>query len=286
MVHDINLGGTIYISSRRAAEISGYKQDYIGQLARSGAIEAKRVSGLWYVLEESLMRHKEKAESYVPSVVKPKERDDKDVSVSFDGKDYISASRASKITSYSSDYITQLARAGTVLGRQVGSRWFVDRESLLAHKSKKDALLASVQRDSVGLENKKSSDFFETQEESISKQTHFTYLRDDNKDFLPLKNAVEDTQLKGEGQNENITNIPIRIVPSQEKIPGEKTGKPVFFVLMSVVGIGIFASVLFFNFSRVGYPKMPVLEGKGASLIKMMQSLLSKELYFSRANDF
>ena len=66
MAQEINLGGTIYISSKYAAEKTGYTQDYIGQLARGGSIEAKRVSGMWYILEESLRAYKEKADQFVP----------------------------------------------------------------------------------------------------------------------------------------------------------------------------------------------------------------------------
>ena len=71
--------------------------------------------------------------------------------VSFDGKDYISASRAAKITSYNQDYVGQLARSGKILSRQIGNRWYIEREGLLAHKKEKDGLLGSVQAESVGL---------------------------------------------------------------------------------------------------------------------------------------
>lgn len=48
-----------YISARRAAEITGYTSDYIGQLCRGGKIESKIVGRAWFVLEESLLKHKE-----------------------------------------------------------------------------------------------------------------------------------------------------------------------------------------------------------------------------------
>ena len=41
------IGDENLISSKRAAESSGYAQDYIGQLARKGLIEARRIGGLW-----------------------------------------------------------------------------------------------------------------------------------------------------------------------------------------------------------------------------------------------
>lgn len=193
MAQEINLGGTIYISSKHAAEKTGYTQDYIGQLARGGTIEAKRVSGMWYILEESLRAYKEKADQFVPT---PPEGFTKsteaEVAVSFDGKDYISANRAAKITGYNQDYIGQLARSNQILSRQVGKRWYVDRESLLKHKEEKDALLAAVQVESVGLA--KPEDLQPVQEpeptplEEVAVEqevTHFSYVKEEEAPLIP-----------------------------------------------------------------------------------------------------
>ena len=152
MSDEIPVGDQIYVSSRRASEISGYAQDYIGQLARSHQIEAKRVGGLWYVHMDSLESYKTQ-----PDVMQPisnetrTTQEEPDVLVSFDGRDYISANRASKITGYNQDYIGQLARSGKILARQVGNRWYIDHEGILAHKKEKDSLLAAVQAESVGI---------------------------------------------------------------------------------------------------------------------------------------
>lgn len=51
------MAGKLYISSRRASEISGYAKDYIGQLVRSGKLDAMRVGRSWFVLEASLKKH-------------------------------------------------------------------------------------------------------------------------------------------------------------------------------------------------------------------------------------
>ena len=182
MATEIDLGGTIYISSKNAAEKTGYTQDYIGQLARGGQIEARRVSGMWYILEQSLRDYKEKADQFVP--IPPQgfqPSTSADVSVSFDGKDYISANRAAKITGYNQDYIGQLARSGEVLSRQVGNRWYVDRESLLAHKKEKDGLLAAVQVQSVGLAKPESIPEPEKPAEAAAQEevTHFEYVREE-----------------------------------------------------------------------------------------------------------
>ena len=150
MSDTIHLEGKEFVSAKRASETSGYARDYIGQLARSGLIAAQRVGGLWYVSLESLTEYQKNADSYVP-VQPQKQPQDLDSIVSFDGKDYVSASKAAKLTSYNQDYIGQLARAGKILSRQIGNRWYVERVGLLVHKAQKDALLGAVQAEAVGL---------------------------------------------------------------------------------------------------------------------------------------
>jgi hypothetical protein len=151
MSDEMNIGGKQYVSSKRASELSGYAQDYIGQLARSGQIDAQRVGGLWHVLMDSLLTYKQTADMYKPEPPQVVHTKDPESLITFDGKDYVSAVRAAKITGYNQDYVGQLARGGKILSRQVGNRWYVEREGILAHKREKDSLLASVQAESVGL---------------------------------------------------------------------------------------------------------------------------------------
>jgi len=47
-----------YISSKRAAEITGYAKDYVGQLCRGGYVPARRVGRNWYVLESAIKDHR------------------------------------------------------------------------------------------------------------------------------------------------------------------------------------------------------------------------------------
>jgi len=54
----LTIDGKTYLSSIRAAELVGYTKDYVGQLARSGKIDAKRIGRMWYVHDGSIMRHK------------------------------------------------------------------------------------------------------------------------------------------------------------------------------------------------------------------------------------
>lgn len=218
MAQEINLGGTIYISSKRAAEITGYTQDYVGQLARGGNIIAQRVSGLWYVVEESLRNYKLKADEFKPvppPVVKAEPQ--MESSVSFDGRDYVSTQRAAEITGYHPDYVSQLARNGKVLSRQVGSRWFVDREEIVEHKRHNDALLAAVQAESVGLMKQAEPVVMEKPTED---DLHFTYKAEEPAEASYLPEIQEkDTStpylsndMQSEQSEEQVNEIPIRVI--------------------------------------------------------------------------
>src|SRR3989338_1735979 len=94
-----------YISAREASALTGYSQDYVGQLCRQRKVEAKRIGRIWYVSEDSILN--------------------------IDTRKYISAREASRLSGYSQDYIGQLARAGKVASRMVGRVWHVAEDSLL-----------------------------------------------------------------------------------------------------------------------------------------------------------
>lgn len=214
MAQEINLGGTIYVSSKRAAEMTGYTQDYIGQLARAGNITAQRVSGLWYVVEESLRNYKAKADEFKPTPPSPHTRVERQMesAISFDGKDYVSAQRAADITGYHPDYVGQLARTGKILSRQVGNRWFVDRESVVEHKKHNDALLAAVQAESVGLMRHE-----EVVQAPSGESLHFTYTEAEKPSELISEIIAVNTSapiVEEPESEESITEIPIRVIKS------------------------------------------------------------------------
>lgn len=54
--------GRKYISSKRAAEITGYAKDYVGQLVRMQKLPAERVGRAWYVEESAILRHAKQTE--------------------------------------------------------------------------------------------------------------------------------------------------------------------------------------------------------------------------------
>ncbi len=47
-----------YVSSKRAAKMTGYAKDYIGQLCREGRVPARFVGRNWYVLESAIQDHR------------------------------------------------------------------------------------------------------------------------------------------------------------------------------------------------------------------------------------
>ena len=64
MQDELDFGGELYISSKRAASEYGYTKDYIGQMARSGKIAAKLIGRNWYVLESDLQSKRKHKRSH------------------------------------------------------------------------------------------------------------------------------------------------------------------------------------------------------------------------------
>lgn len=56
-----------YVSSKRAAKMTGYAKDYIGQLCREGRVPARFVGRNWYVLESAIQDHR-----FGTTVIEPK----------------------------------------------------------------------------------------------------------------------------------------------------------------------------------------------------------------------
>jgi len=209
MSDEIQIAGEGYISSKRASEVTGYAQDYIGQLARKGLVEGKRISGLWYVSLKSLEQYKRDAGAYKPTP--PEQRKlppEVDALIAFDGKDFVSAGRAAGITGYHADYVGQLAREGKVLSRQVGSRWYVDREGILSHKKTKDALLAVVQREAVGIPKKEGSAAAQTLDYRGA-GPYLTYTQD-NGDLFPVLSTAERRERESISASRDVSTLESR----------------------------------------------------------------------------
>lgn len=55
---ELTIDGKTYLSSKKAAAVTGYAKDYVGQLCREGRVEAKLVGRSWYVYEPSIREHR------------------------------------------------------------------------------------------------------------------------------------------------------------------------------------------------------------------------------------
>jgi len=60
--------GVEYIATSRAADLTGYSQDYVGQMARNGEIKARKVGRRWFVGKEALVEHKKHNDGLLASV--------------------------------------------------------------------------------------------------------------------------------------------------------------------------------------------------------------------------
>lgn len=77
---ELTFGDKTYVSSKKAAKLTGYAKDYVGQLCREGKVEARLVGRNWYVLEDSIMSHRFGEESGVgqePPVVQTEIEEEK-----------------------------------------------------------------------------------------------------------------------------------------------------------------------------------------------------------------
>ena len=68
MSEGFDIEGKKYISSKRAAEITGYTKDYVGQLCRMGKIDAKLIGRNWFVGEDSIRAHRFEGEEQTAEV--------------------------------------------------------------------------------------------------------------------------------------------------------------------------------------------------------------------------
>jgi hypothetical protein len=219
---DLVLDGKTYVTSKDAAALVGYTQDYVGQLCRSGAIEARRVSGLWHISVESIKLHKEKADAYKPIAPQYQPKNETEESLIIDGNEYVTTQLASKISTYHHDYVSQIARAGTVPSRQIAYRWYIDKKALLEHKLEKDALLRAVQADSVGL-YRKSNVVVDTNAKNIASKENakptMVYQKDQRPLFLNLIENKQDILTKNQPEIENKPTESIPIDTKESRIP-------------------------------------------------------------------
>lgn len=63
MNSDLSFDGKVFISVNRASELTGYTQDYLGQLCRGGRVPSKMIGRTWYIDHDAVMAHKQNPKS-------------------------------------------------------------------------------------------------------------------------------------------------------------------------------------------------------------------------------
>ncbi len=74
VMDEILIGEKVYISSKRAAKLTGYAKDYVGQLCREGRVPARLVGRGWYVLESAIQDHRFGAPTPLEDVIKEEQK--------------------------------------------------------------------------------------------------------------------------------------------------------------------------------------------------------------------
>jgi len=122
MIDEILLDGKRYVSVKRAADLTEYTTDYVGQLCRARKIDATRVGHNWYIEENSIIEHKQ-------SQLEVKEVDNTD-KITLGEKRYVSVKKAAALAGYTTDYVGQLCRSGKLDATRIGHNWYVEESSL------------------------------------------------------------------------------------------------------------------------------------------------------------
>lgn len=298
---ELTFDGKIYISAKRASELTGYTRDYVGQLARSGKIGARRIDRTWFIDRDSILSHKTHADQYVPVPPAPPVGGyptTPNSIVSLDGREFISAKRASELFGYNGDYVAQLARDGKIESKQIGGRWYIDRTQLFDHKKKNDALLASVQAQSSGYVRPSITGVPRRMEMPTPELMH--YGSEDESDLIPNPSGNHDFYSYNEGGEGNAPATEEDEVldlrgqrPMYEAIspvvytrPESKAGLPILRSAAYGIGALTITAAIFIGVAYLPTQAM-VASASNASLIEELMSrvpenFLSTELIYKR----
>ncbi|MBI2618361.1 helix-turn-helix domain-containing protein [Candidatus Kaiserbacteria bacterium] len=223
---NIIIGGRNYISSKRAAELMGYTQDYIGQLCRTGKLPAERVSGVWYVCESEFEGKRVQVSSLISNESSNEKANHLNTkkqnrSLMLDGKEYISSKRAAELMGYTQDYIGQLCRTGKIEARQVGRGWYIPSSVVYAEFKKVVPKDTTFSTSSTIAPLLKKEDILEREvkEQLVQKAilTTPTIYTQDSNPLMPelkrMRRPVLHEILEDKAEDPYSNNIPIRRVP-------------------------------------------------------------------------
>lgn len=126
-MEEITIEDKIYISSKRAAKITGYAKDYVGQLCREGRVEARLVGRSWYVLEDSIREHRFGAKIEEPEPVREEIKPENDVLQTWKRPEY-AAMEPVLVPEFAPKTQEQLGESKAVADMQSAwKEWFLDK---------------------------------------------------------------------------------------------------------------------------------------------------------------
>jgi len=85
------LEGKIFISAKRAAALTGYTTDYVGQLCRAGKLECKMIGHTWHVSQASLFGHKLSQTNYKSAESVQAKNRESDIAQNLNQEKFVSA---------------------------------------------------------------------------------------------------------------------------------------------------------------------------------------------------
>ena len=219
----ILIEGKNYISSKRAAEIMGYTQDYVGQLCRAGKMRAERISGVWYVSEDEFSSQKKINDTIMSFSVLDEKSNKINVknerrALILDGNEFISSKRAAEIMGYTQDYVGQLCRAGKINARQVGKGWYIPSSVVYATSKKTESkdIIVEVSTTPLLKEEAIEPEIEELDVQPVVQIAPTKYVKDNNP-LIPepkrLRHPVLHEILEDKEEVSHSRDIPIRRVP-------------------------------------------------------------------------
>ena len=202
-----------------------------------------------------------------------------------DGKEYISAIRASKKIGYASDYIGQLCRSKKISGRLIGKTWYVEFPSLLEHKKNRKLGKRKIVQNSGEYKKISNPKLVESKVNAIvdldlqNKQTETEGKIDENQGVdvsRPLQNTPRYIPL-----------IPVgpKLSPAYSVLVGQGPKKYALSTLFLVIIIGVSFSFLASSSlsNRIVYQKNQNITTSGetafvGSVISWVRGLFSKDI--------
>lgn len=138
------------------------------------------------------------------------------------GKTYVKATALARELGYTSDYIGQLCRGGKVKAEQVGRSWYVEKDSITAHKENRyRSTAAKTKRDFKDrVREVHSSDAIQSPEE----QAHTVHLKphvyeNDEAELIPTvikdEHKREENKVAKAPTPKGVSRVPIAVEPSK-----------------------------------------------------------------------